>query len=329
MTDTTLITNKPEMASAFHEGEQFIQQKVGKKNIMDAVGKKFIRSFLLEQHCEFYQGLQYVFIGHLDAQLQPWASILFKKTGLIKVISPTQLHIDISETDTKTHEYFSKGDQVGLLGIELSNKRRNRLTGVVLDISADCIKIQVKQSFGNCPKYITPRVIADWPASNQATHNKETHSQALHNQDVQKTEAFNNKMLDLLKRADSFFVASYYQNSLAKNQHVSEGADVSYRGGEPGFIEIINNKQIIIPDYVGNNFFNTLGNIEKSGKAGLLFINFDNGDTLSMSGKAKILWDLEPTKQISKSNKAQRYWQFTLEQAYLKPHHLPLKFEKV
>lgn len=55
-----------------------------------------------------------------------------------------------------------------------------------------------------------------------------------------------------IQQAGTLFIAS---------SHPERGADVSHRGGHPGFIRVEDAQTIIIPDYSGNNMFNTLGNI--------------------------------------------------------------------
>jgi hypothetical protein len=46
-----------------------------------------------------------------------------------------------------------------------------------------------------------------------------------------------------------------------------------------------------IPDFRGNNAFNTLGNIAVEPRTGLLFVDFATGGLLSLTGEAEIVWD--------------------------------------
>lgn len=297
--------------SPFHAGEQKIQQTLGKRALMQKVGKAFIRSYMPDQHREFYLGLSYVFVGYVDDNLRPWGAIAFKKYGLITVSNETELTIDLSQMPAGFVGQFKDGMQVGLLGLDLSNKRRNRLTGRIVDTSNNRLKIEVNQTFGNCPKYITPREINKWQPERAKCN-------------IQQYSAFNlftNEVKQLINKSDTFFVASYYDDQ--NNATPSNGTDVSHRGGEPGFVETVGNTQLIIPDYVGNNFFNTLGNIEQTGKAGLLFIDFETGDILTISGKAEILWD---AKNVDATKGSKRLWQFTLQQGFFHKQYLPFNF---
>ena len=100
--------------------------------------------------------------------------------------------------------------------------------------------------------------------------------------------------------ADTFFIAS---------MHSESGADASHRGGYPGFIQVVNNNLLLFPDYIGNNMFKTLGNIALNPNSGLLFVDFECGNTLQLTGKASIIWD-ERTQQFSG---AERLIEFQIE----------------
>lgn len=63
---------------------------------------------------------------------------------------------------------------------------------------------------------------------------------------------------------------------------------VPARGGEPGFVRIDVAGTLTIPDYSGNRFFNTLGNLLVNPRAGLLFIDFAKGDLLQMTGHMEL-----------------------------------------
>lgn len=311
-TKLTLVAN----TEAFHPGEQLIQDKLGKRQTMADIGNRFIRDHMLEQHSDFYLKLSYVFIGHLDHQSAPWAAIFYQTQDLVKIIDNKTLLLNTQHQVGFYHHTFNEGDEIGLLGIELSNKRRNRLSGTIEKITKKNVRIKVKQSFGNCAKYITPKYRSDW----QKQPNNLVKSSPV-KIPIKQVAQFDQAMMQLIKKADSFFVASYYFN--AQQALASNGVDVSYRGGEKGFVDVVSTNKLVIPDYSGNNFFNTLGNIEKTGKASLLFIDDKTGDILSTTGKAEILWHKAPTM---KSKGAQRFWRFSLNQAYWHKQALPFTF---
>ncbi len=64
--------------------------------------------------------------------------------------------------------------------------------------------------------------------------------------------------------------------------------DASPRGGDPGFIKILNNQKIIIPDFKGNNRIDSLTNIIETGIIGILFLIPGIDETLRINGKAQV-----------------------------------------
>jgi hypothetical protein len=82
-------------------------------------------------------------------------------------------------------------------------------------------------------------------------------------------------------------------------------ADVSHRGGKPGFVGLEEDGALVIPDFSGNRFFNTLGNVLATGRAGLTFLDPDSGDLLQLTGAAEI--DLDPAAAARFAG-AERLW---------------------
>jgi len=68
----------------------------------------------------------------------------------------------------------------------------------------------------------------------------------------------------------------------------SATADVSPRGGPPGFIKVVDDQRILIPDLNGNNRIDTLANIIDSPQVGLLLLVPGNGETLRINGRAVV-----------------------------------------
>ncbi len=157
--------------------------------------------------------------------------------------------------------------------------------------------------YANCPKYIQARwfeVIT--PAEPNTSH-------------VSRTYRLTVKQQQWLRHADTFFIAT---------AHPAGGADASHRGGNPGFVTSPDPSTLIWPDYVGNMMFNTLGNIAANPRAGLLFLDFDTGSTLQLTGEANIIWD---PAQIAKYKGAERLLSFRVEQVLQIDKKLPLRWE--
>jgi len=296
--------------SPFHEGELAIQDKLAKRELMDTFGKRAIRSFMPEQHQAFFAQLPFVVAGSVDENADVWASIVSGKAGFLSAPTPTSLlmtnTVDINDPLHKTLKVT--GSPIGLLGIELGTRRRNRLNVRVGEVIGDNkVGFNVDQSFGNCPQYIQTRDL---------TFNRDP---LLKSNAVKKIEfnRLDNDAADLIDNTDTFFVSS---SITAKNNPKIEGVDVSHRGGLPGFVKREGNT-LTIPDYAGNNFFNTLGNFLLNPKAGLLFPDFNTGNVLMLTGSVEILWDGHP--ELEGFIGADRGWKFTLTKGMWLKNVLP------
>jgi predicted pyridoxine 5'-phosphate oxidase superfamily flavin-nucleotide-binding protein len=175
------------------------------------------------------------------------------------------------------------GAPVGLLGIQLETRRRNRMNGTVIEVGDGGFTVRVDQSFGNCPKYIqarAPTLVAD-PAASAESRPVDAEGSIL-----------SESAAAQIRRADTFFIAT--ASPEARGASGREGVDVSHRGGKPGFVRVTEERGRTVltwPDFVGNNFFNTIGNLERNPRAGVVFIDFDAGDVLSLTGEAEVIWD--------------------------------------
>lgn len=297
-------------ASPFHKGEQTVQHRVRVREQAEKFGRRMIRDYLPDQHRVFYEQLPFVFVGHADDQDWPWASILFGLPGFLYSADCKSLTIKTAPlAGDPLSESLREGLKLGVLGIELPTRRRNRLSASIRSLADRAIRLDIAQSFGNCPQYIHKRRMR-W---NEAAVSEPA--------PVQQLDSLGPEQQQLIGRSDTCFVAS---QALARYGAVNEGADVSHRGGAPGFIRVDDSHTLTIPDYAGNNHFNTLGNIFEQGRAGLLFIDFDTGHVLTMTGKAEILWN---SNEVGDFEGAQRIWRFFLHQARYLPNALPMTWE--
>jgi predicted pyridoxine 5'-phosphate oxidase superfamily flavin-nucleotide-binding protein len=65
--------------------------------------------------------------------------------------------------------------------------------------------------------------------------------------------------------------------------------DASPKGGRPGFVKVLNNKQLFVPDVAGNKLFHGYGNIEHNPKAGLVFFIPGHNSTVRVNGRVKVI----------------------------------------
>ena len=65
--------------------------------------------------------------------------------------------------------------------------------------------------------------------------------------------------------------------------------DASPKGGTPGFVKVLNDKQLFIPDVAGNKLFHGYGNIEQNPKVGLIFLIPEHKSTVRINGRVTVV----------------------------------------
>ncbi|OOQ42266.1 FAD-binding oxidoreductase [Pseudomonas fluorescens] len=289
--------------SPWHAGEKQLQAHVGVAERMEAFGRKVIRSEMPDQHRTFYQQLPFMLYAAVDADGHPWASVLEGQPGFAHSPEPGLLQFrSLPAFDDPAQ--LSEGSAIGLLGIELHTRRRNRINGHVSAMTMDGFAVTVDQSFGNCPQYIQLRQFRSVPLTDPATRAAQHFGEL---DDASKA---------MIAEADTFFVASYVDVDGERS------VDVSHRGGQAGFVQVEGNR-LTIPDFAGNLHFNTLGNLLLNPRAGLLFIDFNTGDLLQLSGRTEIILD---GPQVEAFQGAERLWTIDVEQVVRRPAALSLRW---
>ncbi|MDH0047130.1 pyridoxamine 5'-phosphate oxidase family protein [Pseudomonas juntendi] len=289
--------------SPWHAGEKTLQEKVGVAERMEAFGQKVIRDYMPDQHRTFYHQLPFMVAASVDAQGRPWATLLEGPEGFVSSPDPRQLTIDarLAADDPATPGLVA-GQAIGLLGIELHTRRRNRLNGQIRKAVAGQLQVTVEQSFGNCPQYIQLR---DYTRVAEPAQGR-----------IDAT-ALDATTVSMIQSADTFFVASYVEHDNGQRS-----VDVSHRGGRPGFVRVQGNT-LTIPDYAGNLHFNTLGNLLVNPRAGLLFIDFSNGNVLQVCGSAEVLLE---SPAIQAFEGAERLWTLEVDQVVWRPAAVSLRW---
>jgi hypothetical protein len=251
--------------SVFHADERAAQALAGR-----VLGETpAIRALMPEQHRTFFAGLLYLFVGAVDETGWPIATMAAGRPGFIASPDPHHLRIaDPPAPDDPAARHLVPGRPVGLLGIDLSNRRRNRANGTLVERDTDGITVRVAESFGNCPQYIQRR-------DSSPVLRRVGRTVPLGGLDGPAREA--------IAMADTLFVASRAREGL------DGGADISHRGGRPGFVRV-EGDTLSVPDFPGNHYYNTLGNLLGDGRASLLVPDFATGDLLILQGMAEIDW---------------------------------------
>jgi ferredoxin-NADP reductase len=127
-------------------------------------------------------------------------------------------------------------------------------------------------------------------------------------------------MRERIASADTFFIATGHHG---EGEAASFGMDASHRGGTRGFVHVEGDRRLVFPDYAGNNHFNTIGNLVVDGRAGLLFVDYETGGLLQLTGHATIDWD---SPAVAEHDGAKRLIVFELDEAIELSEALPLRW---
>ncbi len=298
----------------FHAGEQAVHERLGIRERMVGLGQRVIRTFMPDQHQRFFEQLPFMLVGSVDGAGRPWASVLVGRPGFVR--APNAKRLDFAARPVPgdpLSEGLSTGAQLGFLGIELHTRRRNRVNGHVVASDGGGFSVEVDQSVGNCPQYIQGR---EFRWARDAGDLQPTHTEAL--------AALDAYARALIERSDTLFIATQAPaDPDGPDVRTGRGADVSHRGGRPGFVKVEDERTCLVPDFTGNFFFMTLGNLQLNPRAGVLFIDFETGDLLTLTGTAEVLWDGDALKTF---DGAERAWRFRVEAGWRLRGALPLRW---
>ena len=287
------------MKSPFHAGEIAVQTRAGVLEEARHVGG-VIRPEIPEQARSFLAGQQLAVVGTVDARGRPWASLLTGERGFIRATGPRTLHLDarpaegdpLAETLAEARASATPAD-AGVVVIDLATRRRLRVNGAAETAGDGGITVQVRHAFWICPKYIQARVVEPGAPAGPPPPEDSAPKRGSGLTDAQRA---------WIARADTFFIAT---------AHATAGADASHRGGEPGFVRLERDAAggdvLVFPDYPGNNLFNTFGNLAVDPAAGLLFVGFESGATLQLTGTAEVLWEAEAFAPFPGARRAVRF----------------------
>jgi predicted pyridoxine 5'-phosphate oxidase superfamily flavin-nucleotide-binding protein len=298
-------------ASVFHVGEQQLQQLTGARERLEAVGHAIVREHMPDQHRELFAKLPTLLLGLQDGSGQPWATLLHGPSGFVSSPDAQTLRVAaLPAADDPVAPWLREGAALGLLGLEPHTRRRNRANGRVKALLNGGFELQVLQSFGNCPKYIhvrrpQPLAVLPQPARRLGP-------------------ALDAASVALLGRADTLFIAS--ASGARPGAARSAGVDVSHRGGPPGFVHVAaaaEGLRLTLPDYLGNFFFNTLGNLLVWPRAGLLVPDLEDGGLLQLAAHARL--DLDGPA-LAAFPGAQRLLHLDLLGGWWRPRALPLRW---
>jgi len=273
----------------FHAGERLLQASIGVAEELAPIGQRVIRDHMPEQHQAFFAQQPFIVLGAADATGQPWATVLAGPPGFVHAPTPQRLRVAaLPQAGDPLQGAIRPGLRIGLLGIQPATRRRNRLNGVVTAVDDGGFELAVLESFGNCPKYIQGREVAYLGAGLADVQAEVPAGAATGPAWLDAPDA---AARQLIAAADTLFIASRHPGEDAA---LAYGADASHRGGAPGFVRLSfaadGTAALLLPDYAGNRFFNTFGNLLLEPRVGLVFVSPGApAGLLHVAGRAEIL----------------------------------------
>jgi predicted pyridoxine 5'-phosphate oxidase superfamily flavin-nucleotide-binding protein len=297
----------------WHEGEEKMHKltKVEKQENPNS-------PYLTPGAAQMLQRAPLLAVGTVDDQGRPWAAVWGGEAPLAQTVAESIIGIRTmvdSKTDPVVDLLYGGNDDgevvkeqgagrmISGLTIDLERRRRVKLCGRMvagavgklgpendqetpISIGQVQLVVKIEQSLNNCPKYLNckriypvlpkPLLISDSPRLLQQARG-------------------------LIAKADTFFIASCDHD---------KDMDMNIRGGPPGFVRVQSDDEsrsvLVWPEYSGNNLYQTLGNLQTSPKAGLVFPDFETGNVLYVTGDTEILIGKEAGAVLPRSRLAVR-----------------------
>ncbi|MFF3441073.1 pyridoxamine 5'-phosphate oxidase family protein [Streptosporangium sp. NPDC002721] len=263
-----------------HAGELAVQRRAGVRAV--ALGSARTRPEIPAVAAEFLERQRMLLIGATGRDGHLWASVLTGPEGFAEAVDERTVVVDAVPGE---HDPLAglDGGQVGMLAIEPRSRRRMRVNGTVSREGGRLV-VRTEQVYANCPKYIQAREVVTDPAAPAPLPpgSPPESTGSTDSPGFSSATAFGDDDRAWIEGADTFFVATSAPGL---------GADLSHRGGNPGFVRVLDDRRLVWPDYVGNFMYMTLGNLELDDGCGLLFLDWESGDALHLTGRAHVDWD--------------------------------------
>ncbi|MET9729377.1 pyridoxamine 5'-phosphate oxidase family protein [Streptomyces sp. NPDC006458] len=280
--------------TVYHAGSRALQDRLGVREAADHVGRS-IGPGIKPVAAAFLELQPLLIAGAADpATGAVWASPLTGAPGFVRATGPHSVSVadGPAPADPLATALTTPGTAVGTIALDPRTRRRMRLGGRVT-ASERGLAIEADKVFSNCPKYLQKR--ETYEVVPGRTPGADRHGSAL----TGAQRAF-------VAAADTFFLATVHEG----------GADVSHRGGNPGFVEVVSPHELAWPDYPGNSMFLTLGNLAADPRAGLLLLDWTDGTALRLTGEAR-------TEIAEDGGRTVR---FTVEEVIETPAAVPLRW---
>lgn len=275
-----------------HEGELHVQRMRNAPADQSSYISGAINDEMSHQHVDYYRQLQFLPISALDTSGTPWVTILCNPT----ITAPKDELLLVTARVNPVDPFVvavcaSEGRPIQFAGVGIDFRRRSRvkIAGTVDSATVTTVSegeqylniaLQTNEHMGNCPKYITIRQLRPLPRTpTTASFQKHLPTQAL----------------ELLEKASTIFISTRHHDQDERESDMG----CNHRGGPKGFVRYFedeNGGHLVLPDYSGNRFYQSLGNVETDPVMGLAIPDFTTGDLLQVSGRARNLFNEQAEK---------------------------------
>ncbi|MEU6376550.1 pyridoxamine 5'-phosphate oxidase family protein [Streptomyces sp. NPDC046909] len=290
----------PGTTGIYHAGSLAVQERVGVRELAARMGRasgegiKPVAAAFLE-----IQPLLVVSAADPSTS-RVWTSPLTGTPGFVRATGTHQISVigRAPETDPLATALATPGTPLGTIALDPRTRRRMRLNGRVRP-TARGYAVEADRVFGNCPKYLQKRDSYEVVAGRGA-------------EAARRGSELTSEQAEFIASADTFFLGTVH----------AEGADTSHRGGNPGFVSVDSPGELSWRDYAGNSMFLSLGNIEADPRTGLLFLDWQTGTTLQLTGEAL----LEFGADSGADSGEERRVRFTVTEVVERPSAVPLRW---
>lgn len=263
-----------------HPGEAAVQRRTGLPG--DDRGSVAVGATIPPVAADFLRQRRMVVTAVAADDGRVWAGLLTGPAGFAEATNERTVVVDrLPAPGDPLHGLFDTDREIGMIAMEFAPRaRRMRINGWARAHGRRLV-VRTDQVFSNCPKYIQARHVVDepsvWPDPFGPSSGSPSGSPS-----GGSTECLTEAQQRWIASADTFYVASHAPG---------HGVDASHRGGNPGFVSVVGPRRLVWPDYVGNTMYMTLGNIDVAPACGLLFLDWERGAALHLTGRARIDWD--------------------------------------
>jgi hypothetical protein len=287
-------------APQHHQGEQAVQRRAGEGGGPDW-GSPMFGAEIPSGFAGFMMQQRLAAISAPDDDGSVWTTVLAGPPGFILPVDERTIVVRVvPPVGDPLRAALNEVRDIGIVVMSPETQRRIRINGKAKRDGEDLF-VHTEQVLGNCPKYLQVREVVEERAPRPTV--------------VRHGTELSDEQRRWIEAADTFFVGSL------SPEH---GADASHRGGMPGFVTVVGPRKLTWPDYFGNSFYMTLGNVELNPKCGLVFLDWENGHTLQLTGTARINWAAEAAQDAPE---ALRMVEFDVDRLIQVDNASPLRWQ--